>query len=162
METLFEDSCNFPFAFGTVLQQIYLPKCWNRASGSKNRKKGKAIQLRNYTSTMKKGDISAKTVYSSKPLLYLSIYLKYSYCSIYSKFNKYSKHHLVVKVYAWGGQYWAHTAREGRKVVAPWWRMYTKMERKHMSAFALYQTLSPDLPPSAKKSSLKVHLLIYE
>uniref|UniRef100_A0A3Q3X5F1 Bifunctional lysine-specific demethylase and histidyl-hydroxylase n=1 Tax=Mola mola TaxID=94237 RepID=A0A3Q3X5F1_MOLML len=30
------------------------------------------------------------------------------------------------------------------------------MERKHMSAFALYQTLSPDLPPSAKKSSLKV------
>ncbi|XP_071760454.1 ribosomal oxygenase 1 [Centroberyx gerrardi] len=30
------------------------------------------------------------------------------------------------------------------------------MERKHMSAFALYQTLPPELPPPAKKPSLQV------
>lgn len=32
------------------------------------------------------------------------------------------------------------------------------MERKHMSAFALYQTISTDIPPPAKKASLQVNL----
>ena len=41
--------------------------------------------------------------------------------------------------------------------VAHWCRFSSQMERKHMSAFALYQTLQSDLPPPVKKPAPQVH-----